>query len=182
MRKPIHIIVFILLVASNLKAGDKLSGDTLYNKTGFWIGAGLGGNYFGPTLCVNLSYKIEQNLITIKYASSEEFQFGVDNTNLDKPSIGMNEFGLLYGRCFRNKILLLSVSAGLSFINGTNRGKNISDHKFEEVKISTLGIPFEAEAMFEFSNYVGIGLLFYGNLNKDRSFGGGMLRIKVGSF
>jgi hypothetical protein len=179
--KKFLLFLLILFCCQKLYGFELRLDTTNESKSNYWVGFGIGGNYFGPTICANLSYTINQNLITIKYASSEEFQFGVDNTNLDKPSIWLKEFGFLYGRCFRKDILLLSVSAGISYTNGIIRGQNIQDHYYEKRNISTFGFPIEAEAMFEVSDYVGVGLLFFVNLNKEKNFNGGMLRIKVGS-
>jgi len=179
--KRFFLFLLILFCYQKLYSLELKYDSTNEDKSNYWIGLGIGGNYFGPTICGNISYTINQNIITIKYANSEEFQFGVDNTNFEKPSIWLKEFGLLYGRSFRKDILLLSVSAGISYVSGINRGQNIQDHYYEKINISTIGIPIEAEAMFEFSDYVGAGFLFFANLNKEKNFNGVMLRIKIGS-
>jgi len=181
MQKILIIFILFFISKSYLQASDLQLEDSLENKSSCWLALGIGNNYFGPNLSANLSYTFNQNLFTIKYSKSDEFRFGVEN-NFDEPSLEIKEYAILYGRTFRENILLFSVSAGVSYLKGVNRGKNIQYNNFEKVNISTIGFPFEAEAMFEFTNYFGIGILFYGNLNKEKVFGGVMLRLKIGWF
>ena len=157
------------------------SDDSLNNRDCYWIGIGFGGNYFGPNFSVILSYNNNHDLYSFKFSKSDEFNLGVEN-NFDKPSLRLNEFSFLYGKTMRQSIVLLNLSTGLSYLNGVNRGKQIENKEYEKVEINTIGIPFEAELMFEFSKYAGAGFIFYGNINKEKSFVGGMLRLKFGLF
>ncbi len=178
----IKITAILFIFLSNIVSANNIKWeDSSDNRNGYWLGLGIGSGYFGPNLCANISFTISQNLFTIKYSKSNEFRFGVDN-DFDEPALSMKEFGILYGRFHRESILLLSASIGISYLNGINRGRNIQYHDFEKINISTIGFPFEAEVMFEFTNYTGIGILFYGNINKERIFTGGMVRIKIGWF
>ena len=182
MKKINIIFILVLFTSSNLLAIDPSQNDSSYYNNGYWLGLGIGNNYFGPNLCATLSFSKNENLFTFKYSKSKEFIFvGVEN-NSDNPSLEIAEYSLLYGRTFRKDILLFNVSAGLSYLKGINRGNNILNHQYEQINISTIGFPFEAEAMFEFTKYFGAGILFYGNINKDKTYGGGMLRIKFGWF
>ena len=176
----ITVNLFILL-SSFLSANNIKWEDSSVKRNSYWLGLGIGNSYFGPNICANVSFTINQNLITIKYSKSDEFRFGVEN-NFDEPVLSMQEFGILYGRFHRENILLLSASLGISYLNGINRGRNIQYNDFEKINISTIGFPFEAEAMFELTDYTGIGILFFGNINKEKIFTGGMLRIKIGWF
>lgn len=182
MQRSIILFILIMIFSNPLLSRDLTRGDSAESEYNYWLGLGIGGNYFGPHLCANLSFTIDEHLFTIKYGKSNEFHFaGVEN-NYDDPQLEIREYGFLYGRFHRENILLLSLSAGISYIKGINRGKNIQYHDFEKINISTVGIPFEAEAMFEITNYAGIGLLFYGNINKDKIYKGIMFRIKAGWF
>jgi len=181
MKKITVITIIIILCTGYLFASGFGENDSTKNKISYWLGLGIGSNYFGPTLSMNLSFTVKHNLFMIKYSKSDEFRFGVEN-NFDEPPLTLKEIGILYGRYFRKNNLLLSASFGVSYLNGVNRGKNIQYNDFEKTNISTVGFPFEAEAMFEFTRYTGIGILFYGNINNKKLFTGGMLRIKIGYF
>jgi hypothetical protein len=174
--------MFITLYLSNpILSQSFFSNDSLNNRICYWTGVGFGGNYFGPNLSLILSYNNNHDLYSLKFSRSSEMNFGVED-NLYKPSLQLNEFSFLYGKTLRQSIVLFSVSVGLSYLDGVNRGNQIQNEEFEEIKINTIGIPFETELMLEFSKYAGVGFNFYGNLNKDQSYVGGMLRIKVGMF
>lgn len=175
------ILLFILSIPPNLFASDINSKDTIQFRNAFWIGFGIGYSYFGPNLSAIIAYKNNQNIFSVKYSKSDEFNFGVDN-NFDSPYLSIREYSILYGRALKEKIILFNILIGLSYITGVERGKNIQYNDFEKVNISTMSIPFETEVMFEFTDYIGIGILYYGNINKDKYFGGGMLRIKIGWF
>jgi hypothetical protein len=181
MKKIKFLVILFIFLSSFLSANNVKWEDPSEKKHSYWLGLGIGNCYFGPNICANVSFTINQNLFTIKYSKSDELRFGVEN-NFDEPALSMKEFGILYGRFHRENILLLSASVGISYLNGINRGRNIQYNDYEEIKISTIGFPFEVEAMFELTNYTGIGILFYGNINKEKLYTGGMLRIKIGWF
>lgn len=181
MRHIIHIMFTILFLSHQIFSQSFFSNDSLNNRICYWAGIGLGGNYFGPNLSLILSYNDNHDLYSFKFSRSSELNFGVED-NFDKPSLHLNEFSFLYGKTLRQSIVLFSVSAGLSYLDGVNRGTQIKNEEFERIKINTIGIPFETELMLEFSKYAGVGFTFYGNLNKKESYIGGMFRIKVGLF
>ena len=181
MKLTTHIIFFNLILSNLIFSQSFFSEDSLNNRNCYWIGLGLGGNYFGPNLSVIISYNNNHDLYSFKFSKSDEFNLGVEN-NFDNPYLTMKEYSFLYGKTLREKIILLGLSAGLSYLNGVNRGKQIENKEYEKVKINTVGIPFEAELMLEFSNIIGAGFIFYGNINKDKVITGVMFRIKFGSF
>jgi hypothetical protein len=180
--KKIKVIsILFIFLSSFLSANNIKWEDSSEKRNSYWLGLGIGNSYFGPNICANISFTINQNLFTVKYSKSDEFRFGVEN-NFDEPALLMKEFGILYGRFHRENILLLSMSVGISYLEGINRGKNIQHKDYEKINISTIGFPIEAEAMFEITDYTVIGILFFGNINKEKIFTGGMLRIKIGWF
>ncbi len=121
-------------------------------------------------------------MFTIKYSKSDEFQFGVDATNFDKPAINLKEYSLLYGVYISDRSLALSLSGGVSYLSGINRGERIQGKHYKNRKIDAIGFPIELEVMIEFSKHVGIGVLYFGNVNNSKSYNGGMVRIKAGLF
>ena len=179
--RSLKSIIILIFLFSNYLFGTDLNRQDSSKIIGFSTSAGIGGNYFGFTLCGNVSFTINQHLFTVKYSNSKELRFGVEN-NFDEPSLSLHEFGILYGRYQRKDHLLLSLSVGMSYLNGIKRGQNLRYKEYEQINISTIGFPFELESTFEFTNYMGLGLLFYGNINKEKTFIGGMLRIKMGRF
>ena len=178
------ILLFIILnigFSENLLAQQFKDFDNLDGNRSYWIGVGIGGNYFGITKSGNLSIAIDDNIFSFRYSKSDEFQFNVDG-NYDEPAIGMKEFVVLYGKYLKKSNIALTFSTGISYLKGTNRGKNIEFNEYKKINISTLGLPLEFEFMIGFTQKIGIGLHGYYNLNKDNMFGGITFNLNVGLF
>jgi hypothetical protein len=179
--KIIFVLIFLILTVNNLHAQEKDSTENFIQNSSAWLRLGLGKSYFGPTTNVSLSYAYKNNIFTARFLKADEFRFGVDGSVFPNPSIGFKEFGLLYGLSQRNDIVLVSASAGIAYVNGIDRGREISPyHLYEQVNISTLGFAYEAELRVEFANFIGMGFTFFGNLNSKRNYYGGMLMITAG--
>ena len=177
------VLISILLFNSHgeIFAGQFEDFDNLDGHRGYWIGFGLGGNYFGPSVSGNFNLAINENIFSVRYTKSDEFQFNVEG-HYDEPAKKLKEFALLYGRYLKKNNFVLTFSAGISYLNGVNRGRNIQFKEFEKVNISTFGVPLEMEMLFGFSKNIGISLFFYSNLNKDKIFGGVVFKLNAGSF
>jgi photosystem II stability/assembly factor-like uncharacterized protein len=143
-----------------------------------WIILGVGSSHFGPALYMNFSYSYKNNIFTMRYLKADEFRFNVEG-HYDQPALSCKEFGILYGRSYRKNNIILSLSAGVGYIKGIDRGKHIEYKEYEKVDISTFGMPFEAGFRFEFG-FFGIGGSWYGNLNSKKSFSGGLFEISIG--
>lgn len=145
-----------------------------------WATIGIGSCYFGPTVLLGLTYAYDDNLFTFRYLHGDEVSFNVEG-NYDEPALRCNEIGILYGRSFRKESLILSLSAGIGMMQGTDRGKQITYHHFEEKNISSVGIPFETKVRIELG-FAAFGGSWFGNLNARRTISGVMLEISIGIF
>ena len=179
-----EIILFIIVnvwFTGNLLAGQFGDFKNLDGHRGYWIGLGIGGNYFGITGSGNLSIALDDNIFSFRYSKSDEFQFNVEGHN-DEPAIRMKEVAVLYGKYLKKNNSALIFSVGISYLKGINRGKNIEFKEYEKINISTLGIPLEFEFMLGFTQNIGMGLQGYYNLNKDKMFGGVIFKLNIGLF
>ncbi len=183
MKTKIFLITLLinLFFFINISAGQSDKFDSLDGHRGYWLGLGIGGNYFGVTQSGNVTYALNENIFMIRYTKSNEFQFNVDGV-YDKPEKNMKELAFMYGKYLKSNNTILSLAAGLSYLKGTNRGANIQYHEFETENISTFGIPIQLDFMLGFTNNVGIGIQLYGNINKDKSFTGVVFKINIGLF
>jgi len=179
--KIILLSIFLIFTVNNLRAQEKDSTENFIQNSSAWLRLGLGKSYFGPTTNISLSYAYKNNIFTARFLKADEFRFGVDGSAFPEPSIGFKEFGLLYGLSQRNSIVMMSASAGIAYIKGLDRGREIRYHDlYEKVNISTVGFAYEAELRVEFTSFIGMGFTFFGNLNSKRNYYGGMLMITVG--
>ena len=180
-RKLVFIICLTFCFLHPSLGGETERFDNLDGHNGYWIGAGIGTNYFGVTKSVNISIALEQHIFSFRYAKSDEFQFNVEGI-YDEPTLGMKEFSLLYGRYFKKDNFALTFSFGISYVHGINRGSHIEFRSFETHRISTMGVPLGFEFMIGLSENIGIALHCTGNLNTDKIFGGASAKINVGLF
>jgi hypothetical protein len=134
----------------------------------------ISGHYY-------FSFVYKANIFTIRYLSSDEFRFNPGGGPYDNPSLTILEKGLLYGRAYRKGYLLLSISAGIGYISGINRGRKIAEHQYEQVNISTYGIPFEAKFRLNMG-FLGFGGGWFGNINSQKYLSGGMIEISIGVY
>jgi len=95
------------------------------------------------------------------------------------------EIGPLYGRSIiKTKDYFCSISFGVSIIKGVKRGnflrnKGYEINYYEKLTFCEIGIPLEMQ-LFMISPYLGIGLDIFGNLNRERSYGGFLFCFQVG--
>lgn len=139
---------------------------------------GIGSGYFGPSLYFGLSYISNNNLFTIRYWKADEFRFNVEG-HYDEPALNCKEIGFLYGRTYQKKYLILSLSAGLAYLDGIDRGTLLSIKQYEQVAISTIGVPFEAKFRFRLG-FISLGGSWYGDLNTKRSTSGVLFELSFG--
>ncbi|MGE5351149.1 MAG: hypothetical protein ACM3P0_03645 [Acidobacteriota bacterium] len=171
---PFYIFVFTL----------PISAQQIENKNSFWFNGGVGSSYFGPTFNWGVSYSYGQNIFSARYLKGDEFVWGSPGggKSWDDPQLKMKEFGLLYGRSVSQGILDISLSGGLSYIDGIYRGGKISEKMYAKVNISTIGVPLELHVRVKITDFLGIGASCFGNVNPDRSFAGGTFNIYLGRF
>jgi hypothetical protein len=163
---------------SNIE-GDDPSTMTI---TKYWINAGIGKCYFGPTLKIGMSYEYNQNIFSFRYLKADEFRFSAGGYNFEDPPLKFYEIAVLYGYPYRVHNMTISLLAGIGYINGIERGMLIQNRLYESIKISQLSIPVEVYFKIEPFKYVSLGITGFGNINAKRSFFGGMIELSIGNF
>jgi len=181
MRHKLQIIFLgcCVIFVTALQAQDDTK-NTDVHQTAYWITLGVGSSHFGPCLYFSLSYAHKNNIFTVRYLKADEFRFNVEG-HYDQPGLTLKELGILYGRSYRKSALVLSLSAGIGYVKGVDRGDHIQYKDYERVDISTFGVPFEATFRFELG-IVGIGGSWYGNVNPERINSGGIVQLSIGVF
>jgi len=173
------IILVSFILISFASAQDKEQKEFSQNSEKWWLSAGIGGSHFGPCFSGGFTYNYNNSLFTVRYFQADEFNFNVEG-QYDQPSLTCKEFGFLYGMSYVKNHGSLSLSAGISYVSGTDRGNLIAYHQFESINISTLGIPFEAKFRINIIGSIGVGGSWFGNINSTKSYTGGMFEISAG--
>jgi hypothetical protein len=171
-------ILISSLLTFKLQAEEKGETDSTYH-VGGWFNMGIGMCYFGPTGCYNFSFAYNDNIFTIRWLDADESRFSIIEGPKDYPILSMKEKGILYGRSYRKDFMFMSMSCGVGYITWMNRGRKITENKYESIGISTYGIPFEARFRFNIG-FLGIGGAWFGNINNHKILSGGLLELSIG--
>lgn len=150
--------------------------------TKYWLNAGIGKCYFGPTIKLGISYEYNQNIFSFRYLKADEFQFSTGGYHFEEPPLKFYEIAALYGYPYRIHNMTIGFLAGIGYINGTDRGSLIQNKLYVNIKISQLSIPIETYFKIEPFKYVSLGITGFGNINAKRSFFGGMIDLSIGNF
>ena len=180
MKIFIWFILLTFMIFSPLLAQEKEPENYDAGVPTYWISSGIGNSYFGPTFKADISFSFYKSIFTIRYFTAQEFQFAAGDHQFDDPPIKIKEFGLLYGLSLRQEVMVANFTAGLAYVNGIMRGKQLDYVYYEAVKISNISIPLEANFRIEFNKYIAIGGSFFSNLNYKRSFVGWSAEICIG--
>jgi hypothetical protein len=120
----ISTFLFIFFTSS-IEAEDKPQMDST-SYLGGWGSLGVGGCYAGPTGYFSFTIVYNNNIFNIRYITSGELRFNPGGGDYKNPALSIQEYGVLYGRTFREKILMLSASAGIGYILGIDRGRQMA--------------------------------------------------------
>ncbi|MCF7740566.1 MAG: hypothetical protein K9N00_02110 [Candidatus Marinimicrobia bacterium] len=146
----------------------------------YWLNFGLGPSYFGPLLNSSISYKFNNNILTIRYLNANEFQFNPGGSDYDKPKLKFNELGLLYGKCINYDNISLSLSGGFGFLEGIERGEKIEEGKYKKIELPQFSFPITSSLKLNLTSYVGIGVSFVSNINNQKNLYSGIINVYFG--
>jgi hypothetical protein len=146
--------------------------------------AKLGGRAGGFASGASLSYHTGGNLFSIRYIFAEKTSASSSRFGGPTPLESVWDLGVLYGICTKTASNFASLSAGLGLVGGVRRrkflGNNLFSDEYEGLTFHTFGIPIEGQLFLTPSSFVGIGFIGFGNINKEKSFGGVLLCVRLG--
>lgn len=175
------IICFSFFLLCNIYA-QEYNSESEDQKFCYWISLGIGRSYFGPTLESSVSFAYKKNIFTIRYLKADEFRFNPGGADYDEPPLSFKEISMLFGRDYREKFVVLSLSAGIGYLRGIDRGRLIEYNNYEKINIASLGFSFEIKFRIEITDNIGIGGGWFGNLNSKKILSGGILELSLGKF
>ncbi|HAQ62718.1 TPA: hypothetical protein DCR49_12135 [Candidatus Delongbacteria bacterium] len=144
-----------------------------------WIGGGVGtmDTADGGLLDMNASinYSKYDHIFKLRGIHAEEMVlFG------PLPNDEVWELGLLYGRTQTYGSLSVSLLAGISYTGGIYKGDRLDIDYYEKIAFETVGIPLEAQIDVNLLTYIGLSIMFYADINLDKSYGGVNFAILLG--
>ncbi len=141
------------------------------------IGAGFGSGYpsqeenDGISVTGEFAIQREKNVYALGIRSVFEF----DLLSTSYPNNSISSIDITYGKVLINGKFFSSISAGIGFIEGIERGKYLSrdgtgwfaPRYYEKIRFYTIGIPITAKMFWVPLRFYGIGLELYANINKN---------------
>jgi len=142
---------------------------------------GFGGSSLGLGISAGYFFQNKYKIYILRFTGSVEFDLFPDD-----PTESVVDIGLLYGWCFKKKLVSASASLGIAAVGGTRRGAYIRSGGFlhgdiyEKDNFFTVGIPVQIQLFFTPLRLLGIGLTGYGNINPAMSACGVLLCLQFG--
>jgi hypothetical protein len=141
------------------------------------------GSLGGPALRASAALGTREGVFSLRASIVSDFELFVE------PWETVWDVGVLYGRRADGERGYGSISAGIALTGGMQRGAS-KGHPgcflfcvsiYEEKPFTTIGIPFEADAVWSFARGAGIGLSGFGNLNPVRPVVGAGVSLYLGA-
>jgi hypothetical protein len=158
------IIGILALIAMFIPAAGRAQSDEPAEAS-FWLNAGFGASTIGvPAMNADFNVQSGQLLITAR-----------TSVYIDTIIFGSNEYydmALLVGYASRHPKFHTSISLGLARVSGYHYVQ-LPALFFNRDKVPirpTVGIVLESQLIWKVSNLLGIGLIPYVNINRERSF------------
>ena len=200
--KPFVLILALIFGCIQIKAQDSTSRKSHF----FWVDFGAGESSIneltGPGYEVSFSYQWKNNVISLRkfrdYENQvqESFSFGI--TNFDQPRLNLEEYSILFGKCYKKGSLYTSFSLGISILKFDERGQYLytdtiklsnwwtgsvynaeGDRHFEHLKKTAIGFPVQGEIFWN-GRFIGIGTKIFANLNTNKSNWGVLFSVRMG--
>jgi hypothetical protein len=152
-----RIFFFLCIFNTFLFAQEK---ETNYK---YWLNFGIGGQHeLSSSFALNYNFSIEKHFLQAGY----HFSGAIINLNggFLQPSGGniLHAYNISYGERLMSNYFLSAAFIGPSLVTGkvNNQADNISK------SYTTIGLSIEAQWIFRAANELGLGIEFYGNLNR----------------
>ena len=178
MRKQAKVLSLVILLGFLLLHSDAaFSQENQHSaSTTVWGSSGVGfGSVVAGTLDLSIQHKAL--LFTVRSGgavSPEMLWFGTGDI------FSVKEHGVLVGLAKSDKNYLTSFSAGVSRLE-MDRAERIffipvSDRRQEKI----VGFPMELQAVWKATDFLGLGVSAFANLNSEKSYGGVAVKLVIG--
>jgi hypothetical protein len=123
----------------------------------FWVFGGGGISTQGGSAGFGVSHQFKSHIISGRF---------VRNYDSDGGGTQAWDVAALYGRSYKTQHAMISGSLGLAYVGPSSEG--------------TVGLPLESQIFWTPTQYFGIGIYGFGNINTKNTFGGALLGIQLG--
>lgn len=150
------ILFLLCLLAAGSAQAQKVTTNQAPNL--YWVFGGGGISTQGGSVGFGASHQFRQHIITGRFIRNYDFNGG-GTENWD--------VGALYGRSYKTKSAMISGGGGLAYVGPSGSA-------------GTVGIPLESQIFWTPTEYFGIGIYAFGNVNTKQTFAGALLGLQIG--
>ncbi len=189
-------ICFCLLIASLPSSAEESSqsADSTDEKM-HWFSLGLGNssshapNAGSSSFRVSYSHRIWRGILTGRFISASQDDnegnpSGV-GTGRIRPLENTRDYGVLYGWFTKRTKFIVSLSAGLSVLEGVRHGELISyemsflheETIYEKITYNAIAFPVEAQVYWTPLKQWGLGLCWFVDFNEEKRFSGVLVSV-----
>lgn len=159
-------------------------GDDIY-----WIQTGLITSVAGLGINLQIAHISGIHIFSVRFLSANKirlFDIGADSHRYDPLSESLQEIGLLYGMYYRNNYSIISLSAGISYVDATIKINDISindllSNEFKTNDIVKINLPIELSFKRIVTKNFGISAGAYAIINDKYSFFGATIGLQFGN-
>ena len=124
----------------------------------YWVFGGGGMSNLGGSLGFGASHQFRSHIITGRFIRNYDFDGG-GTENWD--------IAALYGRSYKTALAMISGGVGVAYVGPSGQA-------------GTVGLPLDTQIFWTPTEYFGVGVYGFGNINTKGSFGGALLGIQIG--
>jgi len=150
------ILFLLCLLAAFQAQAQKVTTNKAPNL--YWVFGGGGISSQGGSVGFGASRQTRQHIFSGRFVRNYDYNGG-GTVNWD--------VGALYGRSYKTQSAMISGSAGLAYVGPSGSA-------------GTIGIPLESQIFWTPTQYFGIGVYGFGNLNTKNIFGGALIGLQIG--
>jgi hypothetical protein len=157
---------------------------TFWGNNIYWIQAGFASSFAGLGINLQVGHISGQHLFKVRYLNASEIRLviiAVEPVRFDSPRESIQEISILYGRYYRNNFSIISIAAGIGYVDAVQRGAIIKDGVFKRKEIVKINLPIELTFKRIVSKKFGISVSGYAILNDKQSFFGATLGVQFGN-
>lgn len=161
------LAVAFLLITITDSHGQQINIGT--SSTNYWVHGGTSINNLGVGIQGGLAVDYNQHVFSLRTVSTD-MPYGAQTWDV----------ALLYGRSTTFRSWYLSAGVGAAVTGGTKYPGLFGSGEGTPME-TMMGFPLEANLFWQPTNFVGLGIYSFANVNTEHPFGGMGLTIRVGN-
>jgi hypothetical protein len=171
LRLSLKLLYGLLLAAANGFSQSSLSHP-------WWVNLGAGPSLVGSKFSMNggmvYCYQIDNSIISARIIGVTNKNPTVQKIDPTSENYKFSDYSVLYGPSWQSEQFYASIGAGIGLVRAAyEKPGSISSN-------TSVGMPFEAQLFWRPTQFAGIGLYSYANMNFEKHLFGALICAQLG--